>query len=200
MHRMLLDIPAQLETERLILRPYRSGDGQAYYEMCLRNKDHLLAYESDNPVHRIHTPEEAEILVRQFSAEWISRDAFFLGVWDRSNPTTFVAQIYIGVVTWELPEFILGYFVDEEHEGQGFVTEAVKAALKFAFLSLQAYRVRLCCNDTNVRSYQVAERCGFVREGHLRQTQKRVMFPDGSFSGEYIYGILRSEFEAASKA
>jgi aminoglycoside 6'-N-acetyltransferase len=50
------------------------------------------------------------------------------------------------------------------------------------------------CNDTNTRSYRVAERCGFVREGHLRENHKHA---DGTFSGTFFYGLLRREFEAA---
>lgn len=196
MHKMLLDLPAQITTERLVLRPYQAGDGPAYYEVCQRNKAHLLPYEAGNPALNVTTVEEAEILMREFAAEWISRRAFFLGAWKKSAPTVFVAQIYVGVVNWELPEFEIGYFVDVRHEGQGFVTEAVRAALGFAFDHLHAHRVRLGCNDTNDRSYRVAERCGFTREGHLRQTQPNVRLPDGTFSGEYIYGILRAEFEA----
>jgi aminoglycoside 6'-N-acetyltransferase len=102
--------------------------------------------------------------------------------------------VYIGSVSWDLPEFEVGYFVDKDHEGQGYVTEAVKAALRFIFEHLQAHRVRLECDDTNARSYRVAERCGFTREGHLREVKKHA---DGTFSGTLCYGLLRSEFEAA---
>lgn len=200
MHKMLVDLPEQLLTERLVLRPYQAGDGPAYYAVCLRNKAHLLPYEAGNPALNITTGEEAEILVREFAAAWVSRKAFFFGAWMKSDCTVFVAQIYVGVVSWELPEFEIGYFVDCLHEGQGFVTEAVRAALRFAFETLQAHRVRLGCNDTNERSYRVAERCGFIREGHLRQTRPDVRSPDGSFSGEYLYGILRAEFEACSRS
>jgi RimJ/RimL family protein N-acetyltransferase len=195
MHKMLLDLPARLETDRLIVRPYQAGDGPAYYNVCLRNKDHLLPYEAGNPALGVVTVEDAEILVREFAAAWVARRAFFFGAWKKSDPAVFVAQLYVGVVNWDLPEFEIGYFVDQRHEGQGYVTEGVRAALVFAFDHLQAHRVRLACNDTNTRSYRVAERCGFTREGHLRQTQTRVLLPGGTFSGEYLYGLLREEFE-----
>jgi RimJ/RimL family protein N-acetyltransferase len=49
----------------------------------------------------------------------------------------------------------------------------------------------LCCSDANPRSAHVAERCGFVREGQLRQSQK---LADGRICGEYYYGLLREEY------
>ena len=102
-----------------------------------------------------------------------------------------MAQISIGVVTWDLPEFENGHFADVEHEGQGYVTEAVEAALHFIFVHLGAHRVRLECNDNNSRSWRVAERCGMVREGYFRQNKKQA---DGTISGTLHYGLLRSEF------
>ena len=196
MHRMLLDLPARLETDRLIVRPYQAGDGPAYYDVCLRNKEHLLPYEAGNPALDVTTVEDAEILMREFAAAWVARRAFFFGAWKKPNAAMFVAQLYVGVVNWDLPEFEIGYFVDQRHGGQGYVTEGVKAALVFAFDHLGAHRARLTCSDTNTRSFRVAERCGFTREGHLRQTRKDVLLPDGSFSGEYLYGLLREEFES----
>jgi aminoglycoside 6'-N-acetyltransferase len=43
----------------------------------------------------------------------------------------------------------------------------------------------------------VAERAGFVREGHLRQNKLNA---DGSVSGTLLYGLLRSEYEGKAEA
>jgi ribosomal-protein-alanine N-acetyltransferase len=190
MHKLLLDIPSCLETERLYMRRYQAGDGPWYYEMSQKNKSHLARYESGNPVMAVDTEEDAEITVRGFAAAWVTRDAFFLGVF-RRDTHEFVAQIYVGPVDWNLPEFEIGFFVDAEHEGWGYVTEAAGAALDFAFEHLGAHRVRLACDDTNARSFRVAERCGMVREGHMRENKRNA---DGSISGTLHYGILRDEF------
>src|SRR5215212_5513645 len=193
MHPLLLDLPTRLESTRLILRPYQAGDGPAYYAVCENNRAHLLPYEVDNPARRVANVDEAEILVRQWAAEWATRHAFVFGAWEKAT-SAFATQIYIGCVDWELPEFELGYFVDQAHEGQGFVTEAVQAVLPFVFGPLEAHRLRLRCSDTNQRSYHVAERCGFTREGHLRQVDLRIRYEDGGYGGAFIYGLLREEY------
>lgn len=186
-------LPASLESERLVVRPYTVTDAAAYLALCLRNKSHLVPYEEDNPALGVTTVEEAEALLRAFSADWTARRAFFLGAWARDTGEL-VAQVYVGVVSWTLPELEIGYFVDVDHEGRGFVTEAVGAALAFAFDHVGAQRVRLSCDETNVRSWRLAERCGFVREGHLRQTQRRARLADGTWGGDYVYGLLREEY------
>jgi RimJ/RimL family protein N-acetyltransferase len=191
MHKILLEIPNRVYAERIYLRPYQAGDGPLLYKISRKNHQHLAEYESDNALLTIKTVEDAEILARELAAAWLGREYFFLGVFDRETDE-FVAQIYIGPVNWELPEFEMGYIADVDHEGQGYVSKAVRAALDMIFNHLQAHRVRLECADSNVRSWRVAERCGFRREGHLRQNRR---MPDGSYSSAYLYGMLKDDFE-----
>jgi len=190
MHKLLLEIPERIDAARLYLRCYKPGDGRWYYAMSRRNHDHLKRFESGNVAMNILSEEEGEITVRDLAAAWVARDCFFLGAFNKKTDE-FVAQIYIGPVNWNLPEFQIGYFADIDHEGQGYVTEAVKETLRFIFTYLKAHRIRLECDDINDRSWHVAERCGMTREGHFRENKKH---PDGSFTGTLHYAILKSEF------
>jgi RimJ/RimL family protein N-acetyltransferase len=193
MHKMLLDLPSQFETERLILRPYQAGDGAAYYQLAQNNKAHLLPYEAGNPALSINNQESAEILVREFHAEWVSRSIFFVGGWEKATGEL-VVQIVVMVHKWDTSEFEIGFFVDKDHEGRGFVSEGARAMLRFAFECLGARRVSAGCNDTNLRSQRVLERCGFVREAHIRQNKPHIKRADGTASGDFLYGMLREEF------
>jgi len=195
MHKMLLEIPERIGAGRIVLRGYHAGDGPWYYAMSQRNRTHLARYEAENVVMSIRNEQDAEVLVRELAAEWQARNCFFMGAFDRETDQ-FVAQVYVGPVSWDVPEFSIGFFVDKEHEGQGYVTEAVKAALGFIFEHLKAHRVRMECDDTNARSWPVAERCGMVREGHIRENKKNA---DGTLSGTLHYGLLKREFEALDK-
>ena len=193
MNKMLLDIPTRIETDRLILRRYEPGDGAMYFAVGQKNHQHLQQFEADNIILSAKTQEEAEITIRELNSDWIARNSFFLGAFDKQT-LEFIAQIYIGVVNWELPEFEVGYFVDVDHQGKGFVTEAVKAALRFIFGYLKAQRVCLHTRDTNLPSQRVAERCGFTLEGHIRENKRDT---DGTVSGDLYYGLLKSEYNAS---
>lgn len=194
MHRMLLNLPRRIETERLLLRPYQAGDGDAYWDLCQANRAHLSVYEADNPARSVVNMEQAEVLVREFAADWVARSMFFFGIWRRQD-CQLVGQVVVSPVNWDLPEFAVGYFADCRHQGCGYISESVDAALEFAFDCLGAARVRLGCNQTNQRSVNVALRCGFVCEGLLRETKPQHLLPDGRPSGDYIFGMLRSEYE-----
>jgi RimJ/RimL family protein N-acetyltransferase len=191
-----LHLPPRIETERLYLRPYRRGDGGWYYAMSQTNRAHLARYEAGNPILGLASEQDAEALVQDFAAEWTARTSLFLGAFDKRTGE-FAAQIYVGPTNWDLPEFQVGYFADRGHEGQGYVTEAVRAALGVVFKHLRAHRVCLECDDTNTRSARVAERCGMLREGHFRENKRGA---DGVLSGTLHFGLLRREYLALSIA
>ena len=118
MHKMLLEIPPRIEARRIYLRSYEAGDGPWYYAMSQKNRTHLVRYEADNVVMSIESEQDAEVVVRELAAAWRARSSFCMGAFDRETDD-FVAQLYIGPVNWDVPEFEIGFFVDRDHEGQG---------------------------------------------------------------------------------
>jgi aminoglycoside 6'-N-acetyltransferase len=184
--------PVRIEGERIYLRSYQPGDGSWLYEVSQKNREHLQRYESDNFLMTINSEEQAESEVCEIEKSYGEGDYYFLPVFLQSTDQ-FAAQIYIGRTNLDLPEYVVGFIADVDHEGQGYITEALKAVLDCIFDHLGAHRVFLECDDTNNRSWAVAERCGFIREGHLRENKYH---PDSTISGTYIYGLLRNDYES----
>jgi RimJ/RimL family protein N-acetyltransferase len=191
-NKMTRDFPTTFESSRLRLRRYQPGDGKWYYAMSLKNSQHLMQFEADNVAANVASEEAAETLVCELAKAWDNGSCFFIGAFEKTTGE-FVAQIYVGPIDWNLPEFQIGYFAEVDHEGRGYVTEGVRATLKVLFNQLQAHRVRLACDETNLRSIRVAERCGMTREGCLRENRRN---PDGIYHGSYIYGLLADEYQA----
>lgn len=185
-------LPERLDTARLFLRPYREADAQWYFAMGQRNLAHLERHESGNTVFGMHCEDDAASVLRTFGRYWRERTAFALGVFVQGTEE-FAGQLYLGVTHAELPALNLGFFTDCAHVNQGYMTEAAHRGLAFAFGELGARRVGLWCDDTNVPSRRIAERCGFRLEGHVREDKRHA---DGSITGSLCYGLLRGEFEA----
>lgn len=184
------DISVPIETTRLIIRPYRQNDAVWYYKMSLKNKEHLSRYEANNPIMSIMTESEANNTIEDFISLWDAQKYRFLGVFLKDS-NDFVAQIYLGKLNDDLPEFDLGYIADVDYEGNGYVTEAVRAVVKELFEKVKAHRIQIETDDTNSRSIGVAERCGFVREGHLRKNKRAI---DGSYTGTLFFGLLKEDY------
>jgi ribosomal-protein-alanine N-acetyltransferase len=191
-----MEFPTRFETERLIVRRYEAGDGGWYYAAGQKNRSHLEKYESGNVIFDLKSAAEAENAIQGMLEDWAAGRCFFLGAIEKTAVTNtageFAAQIYIGATNWDILEFEIGYIADKDHEGRGYVTEAVKGCLAFLFKNLQAERVWLECDDTNLRSCRVAERCGFTLEAHFRNNKRH---PNGTLTGTVVYGLLKEEYE-----
>jgi len=195
MHYMLLEVPSKLETERLLLRPYRPGDGQWLCTILQENIAHL-----EEAIEGIKSglgldltnSTEAEIFVRQLGADWTTRKRFIFGIWQKAADR-YIGDIWIESQDWDVPLHEIGYFLVKDQTGKGFATEATKAALTFVFKHLKSNKASLTCDEDNEPAYRVAERCGFIREGCLRGQVKR---RDGTLVDKLCYGMLRTEFEA----
>lgn len=76
--------------------------------------------------------------------------------------------------------------------GRGYGTDAIRAALRYAFEDLGLRRVGLITDADNERGIRCYERCGFVREGLLRAHRLRYGEPIDMIG----MSILREEWLA----
>jgi RimJ/RimL family protein N-acetyltransferase len=168
-------LPLQFETRRLLLRCYDANDAEWYYRMSLRNREHLREYESGNVVMTLKSEQDARETLRELAAYWRDGVCYFIGAFDKTSGD-FVAQVYVGRFGTVPSEFIVGYFSDVLHEGSGYVSESVRATVDHIFSNLKAERVRIHCNEANLRSRHVAKHCGFHP---FEQLQEERPGPDG---------------------
>ncbi|HET8727423.1 MAG TPA: GNAT family protein, partial [Alphaproteobacteria bacterium] len=76
----------------------------------------------------------------------------------------------------------------------GFMTEAVRAILGFAFYQLGLHRVEAACLPTNVASKGLLLKAGFAQEGYAR-AYLRI---DGEWQDHLLFALLREDFEKAA--
>lgn len=84
----------------------------------------------------------------------------------------------------------IGYWIDSEHEGRGFVTRAVRALVEIAFVELGVNRIAIRAGVENHRSRAIPERLGFTLEGVERGGGRGT-------HGYYdlnVYSMLRDEW------
>jgi RimJ/RimL family protein N-acetyltransferase len=187
----LLNIPTQLDTERLIIRRYEKGDGRDLYLLLERNDNRDALREHVDAASSVKTDEDAEMRIRKHSAEWEARDRFVMGIWLKSE-SRYIGEIWIEPKKWEVPSFEVGWFLDRGYQGKGIATEAVRRSLVFLFNDLNAHKVIAIARDSNARSCKLAKRLGFRMEGHLRECG----IEDGKRYGLLYYGMLKTEFSS----
>ncbi|MFO7634850.1 MAG: GNAT family protein [Caldilinea sp.] len=162
---ILLDIPDTFESERLLLRAPRPGDGEALNQAVVESLAELrpwMAWATEAP-----TLSDSEEGVRRAAVKYMAREDFMLLLW-RKNTGELVGASGMHRIDWEVPAVEIGYWVRTSMAGQGYITEAVNAITSFAFDVIGAHRVEIRCDARNVRSAAVARRAGFDLEGILR--------------------------------
>ncbi len=99
----------------------------------------------------------------------------------------------IGFTSLSPFELEIGYrlFKQADH-GKGYVSEALSLFSAYLFTTKPIHRLRIQTANSNIGSQKVAEKCGFQREGILRQAY----FYRGEMHDTIIYGLLRDECES----
>lgn len=170
---ILLDLPDRLETERLVLRAPRAGDGAVVHASVVETIDDLRAFPASMPWALAEpTLAAAEEYCRRGAAHWILRTELPLLLFRRADGEH-VGNSGLHRFDWANGVFETGWWCRRRHQRQGYITEAVRAIVAFAFEHAGARRVWCSADDANQRSWRVAERAGFAYEGTLRSERLR---------------------------
>ncbi len=78
--------------------------------------------------------------------------------------------------------------IAESYQGNGYATETLRAIVDFCFTHTELQRLWSDVDVRNVSSWRVMEKCGFTREGLIRQGKMVSTWCD-----YYIYGLLRED-------
>lgn len=162
----LLPLPSVVSGERVRVRPFRRGDGEAVFRAIDEDREHLRAWLPWVDAHK--TPLDTEVYVRKAHAWWLLREDLPLLVETVAGGVLGGSGLHR--FDWASRTFEIGYWIRKTEEGRGYVSEAVKLAAAIAFHRLDAIRVEIRCDLANARSAAVPLRLGFAEEGAIRTT------------------------------
>ena len=179
----------RLQTERLLLRQLCEADAGALFSIF--SDPRVMRYWSSPPWESLAKAREKiagdaqAIAAAQYLQLGIERleDGQLIGTCALFN---FFAQC---------KRAELGFGIAYSSWGQGYVQEALRALLAFAFSELELNRIEADIDPRNSRSARLLGRLGFRQEGHLRE---RWIVGD-EVSDSALFGLLRSDFAGASK-
>ena len=170
------DVPERIETERLILRVARGDDGATLNAAVCESLDDLRVYMPW--AQTAPTLARSNGDCRRMQAKFLLRDDLAMFMFERradGSEGDFIGGTGLHRIEWTVRRFELGYWCRSSRQGRGYVTEAAQALTRFAFEQLRARRVEVRMDDTNERSWRVAQRAGFAFEGVLRSDSLNVL-------------------------
>lgn len=84
---------------------------------------------------------------------------------------------------------MLGYGLDRNEQNQGIMTEALRAAVEFAFTTLALHRIQATYSPDNRKSGAVLKRLGFVIEGYARS----YLFVNGVWQDHILAALINPQ-------
>ncbi|SEO90007.1 Protein N-acetyltransferase, RimJ/RimL family [Amphibacillus marinus] len=163
MNPILLDIPEQFKTERLLLRIPQIDEGTLVNEAVIESFDFLDKWIW---VKQIPSLDETEENIRRQRADFLLRDKLSFHMFDKASGT-FIGTCNLVRIDWQVRRFEFFYWIRQSAAGNGYMSEAVSGMTQFAFEELEANRIEIRCDTKNSRSRRVAERCGYHLEATL---------------------------------
>jgi RimJ/RimL family protein N-acetyltransferase len=179
-----------LRGERVWLRPLEARDLPAY-----------VAGVNDTEVgglagYRIPTTiGDASAWLERHAAMSRTGEGYFFAVCELGDDT-FIGTIWFKDVNTMDKNAELAIFMDKDHVGGGWGTDAQRTLLAFGFGTLGLERIYLTATATNARAIRSYEKVGFQHEGVMRRSFR----VDGERQDTVLMAILRDEWEAARQS
>jgi ribosomal-protein-alanine N-acetyltransferase len=170
----------RLETERLVLRPWRKGDEESLVryannlKVWINLRDHFphpyTMEDARNWITRCLTALPPPV---SFAIEHQGEAIGGAGLLPMSDVARFTAEV--------------GYWLGEPFWGRGFAAEALSRLTTYAFETFPYERLEALVFDSNPASAKVLQKAGYEYEATLKHSA----FKDGRFLDCHMYVRLR---------
>lgn len=178
----------QLETERLTLRPPIHSDYQTWAALRSESLGFLTPWEptwsGDHLTRKAFTNR----------VYWAQRSigngtAYPLFLFSRENRNLLGAITLDNIRRGPAQSATTGYWIGEKYARSGYMREAIKAVVHYAFNTLDLSRIEAGCLPENTPSRRLLESCGYKYEG-VAQSYLQI---NGRWRNHVLYANLRHD-------
>ena len=174
----------RIETDRLILRRFRSEDAEDMY----------ANWASDPEVTRFLTwPTHSSVdVTKAILSDWIPRykdGGYYNWAMEYKDTGKVIGNISVVRLIESIDAAEMGYCMSRAYWGQGLMPEALSAVMDHLFDVVGLNRVAACHDANNPKSGRVMEKAGMKQEGILRAAGKNNL----GICDEVWHSMIRSD-------
>lgn len=148
-----------INVELAVLTPDDAEDVLNYY---LKNKLYLAPFEPDRDESFYTLTGQRRILVEGYK-QFLNGDSVNFGIYKNKK---LIGKIQISnIVMGVFRSAFVGYSIDEDEQGKGYMKEALGLVIKYAFEDIGLHRVEASTLVENIKSQKVLKACGFKEVG-----------------------------------
>lgn len=177
-----------LHAPRVYLRRLSKAHAAPFRDLLEKNRLWILPWMPEPPASL--TLAEATRIIECEHQEAKRSQRLDLGIFRREGEDL-IGRISLHAVQWGVSFSAgLGYWIDLDQAGRGFMTEAVATLVAGCFEELDFHRLWAGVQPANLPSQKVLGKLGFLREG----THRQELYINGRWRDQYYFTLLDSEF------
>ncbi|TDQ40877.1 GNAT family N-acetyltransferase [Aureibacillus halotolerans] len=156
------------ESDRLYLRLFEEKDAETLLALELKNRDYFSLY-SGTRKDDFYTIDAIQKKIQEYIKQATEDKSYQFGIYEKGN-NELIGKISLNSVQRHvLQNCVLGYMLDKEQNGKGYMSEAIKLIVSYAFEKLELHRIGAGVMPHNGASMRVLEKAGFHKEGLARK-------------------------------
>jgi len=185
-------IPTELVGRRVVLRPLEGRDFETWSAVRRRCGDWLTKWEPEALPGRLDPAHDRDAFGARCNArqrEWQLGTGYGFGIFTADR---FAGEINLGTVQrGPFQNAYIGYWIDRDLAGKGYMPEAVVLVIRFAFEQLQLHRLQIAIIPRNQSSRRVVEKLDLRMEG----VAERYLQINGVWEDHCRYAITVEEWQ-----
>ncbi len=182
----------KLKGENIYVKLVEESDVEALMKLEVDNKDFFQMFtgKRDESFYTV----EGQIQRVQSAIKAKNEDREYLFLIQESEKV--IGEVILSEVVREnLQSCWIGYFLDKAHNRKGYMTEAVKLVVNYAFQELKLHRIEAGVMPFNTGSMKVLLKSGFHKEGIAK---KNVQI-NGNWEDHQILAIVNEQKTVAEE-
>lgn len=172
--------------EKLIMRSLSKNDASEIYTLVNNNRAYLRTWLPWVDV--TNSPVVTETVIGSWEKDFENKQDIVLGIFENGS---YIGNIGLHNLKNSERGGMIGYWLAENNQGRGIITDCVRALINFGFYTLGLNRIYIHCAAENKKSRAVPERLGFVQEGTLQDGT--LLY--GAFHDLIVYGLVKRRWK-----
>ncbi|URZ02641.1 GNAT family N-acetyltransferase [Clostridium felsineum] len=170
----------KLRGKNVTLKVLTPEDAESMLQYYIRNKEHLKPFEPEREESFYTFEAQKQMLIENYK-QFINGDGTNFGIY---NDNKLIGKIQIsGTIYGVFKSGIIGYSIDKDYQGRGYMKESVKITEAYAFGVMNLHRVEASTLVDNLRSQKVLLGCGFEKLG----LNKNYLFINGKWQDHITF-------------
>lgn len=177
----------ELQGKDIVVKNLTPANAKDLLEYYIRNKEHLAPFEPIRESDFYTINFQRKILIESYK-QFMNGASIELGIFKEDQ---LIGKIKVSnIVYGSFRSGIMGYSMDKNECGKGYMKQAVMIVLKYSFEECELHRIEASALVDNEKSRNVLRRCGFKLIG----INEKYLLINGKWRDHASYYIVKEDF------